>query len=100
MLETIAKGRLTTGRPTGTPAKPAKPAQATDESAQRLERVLEQERAAQTRDQLLLEHQRELYDFETAERAELDREYNNTRDLILAQMKSDDEVVKKYISMI
>ncbi len=65
-----------------------------------LEDMLQSQREEQVREQLVLQEQRQQYDFQTAERAELDREYNNTRDLILAQMKADDEVVKKYIAMI
>ena len=99
MLETIAKGRLEVRRPAaGQPQAKAKPDATT--ASDQLEDMLDAERAAQIGDQVMLERQREAFDFATAERAELDREYNNTRDLILAQMKADDEVVKKYIAMI
>lgn len=40
------------------------------------------------------------FDQETEERAELMREANALRDLMLAQLKDDDEVLKKYIAMI
>jgi hypothetical protein len=98
MLETIAKGRLETGRPPAGQTKTGKPP-ANDPTAP-LENELQRERLAQIRDQIMLEQQREAYDFATAEHAEIDREYNNTRDLMLAQMKADDEVVKKFIAMI
>lgn len=34
------------------------------------------------------------------ERAELEREANVLRDMMLAQLKADDETLKKYIAMI
>lgn len=34
------------------------------------------------------------------ERAELEREANVLRDIMLAQLKADDEALKKYIAMI
>jgi hypothetical protein len=34
------------------------------------------------------------------ERAELEREANVLRDMMLAQLKADDEALKKYIAMI
>lgn len=40
------------------------------------------------------------FDQETEERAELMREANALRDLMLAQLKDDDEALKKYIAMI
>jgi membrane-bound inhibitor of C-type lysozyme len=95
MLETIAKGRPEIGRPAAPPVKDAD-----SNGANALADAQAQERAAQIRDQVTLEAQRERYDFQTEESAELDREYNNTRDMVLAQMKADDEIVKKYIEMI
>lgn len=99
MLETIAKGRPDSGRRAACAPQAARKATAADPTVQ-LEDMLESQREEQVREQLVLQEQRQQYDFQTAERAELDREYNNTRDLILAQMKADDEVVKKYIAMI
>ncbi len=99
MLETIAKGRPVTGRPAGTQRKPAAK-EPEDRSTAQLADMLQAQREEQVREQVMLERQRQQYDFDTAERAEIDREYNNSRDLTLAQMKADDEVVKKYISMI
>jgi hypothetical protein len=96
--ETVSKGRPVGGRPAGGSHKPA--TEPDTKATTTLGDMLEQQREEQVREQLMLEAQREQYDFKTEERAELDREYNNTRDLILAQLKSDDEIVKKYISMI
>ena len=96
MLETIAKGRPEVRRPAASPPKARKPA---DPNAA-LANMLQQQQADQVREQMTLEYQRQQYDFRTAERAEMDREYNNSRDMVLAQMKADDEVVKKYIAMI
>lgn len=44
--------------------------------------------------------QREAFDFETAERTELLREANVLRDMMLQQLKADDDALKKYIAMI
>ncbi len=44
--------------------------------------------------------EREAFDFRLAERAELLRESNALRDMMLAQLKADDEALKKYIAMI
>ncbi len=40
------------------------------------------------------------FDQSMEERAELEREANVLRDMMLAQLKADDEVLKKYIAMI
>jgi hypothetical protein len=40
------------------------------------------------------------FDEAMEERAELEREANVLRDLMLAQLKADDEALKKYIAMI
>lgn len=40
------------------------------------------------------------FDDVMAERAELLREANARRDMMLAQLKADDEALKKYIAMI
>jgi hypothetical protein len=46
------------------------------------------------------ETQHQAFDFEMAERAELLREAGVRRDMMLAQLKADDEALKKYIAMI
>lgn len=40
------------------------------------------------------------FDEEMEERAELEREANVLRDMMLEQLKADDEALKKYIAMI
>lgn len=40
------------------------------------------------------------FDQEMDERAELEREANVLRDMMLAQLKADDDALKKYIAMI
>lgn len=40
------------------------------------------------------------FDEDMEERAELLREANEMRDMMLAQLKADDETLKKYIAMI
>lgn len=42
----------------------------------------------------------ERFDEETAMRAELQREANVLRDMMLTQLKADDDALKKYIAMI
>ncbi len=44
--------------------------------------------------------QQATFDREMEERAELEREANVLRDMMLAQLKDDDEALKKYIAMI
>ena len=51
-------------------------------------------------DEILLTRERDKFDFETEEKSELEREYNTIRDMMLEQMKLDDEALKKYIAMI
>jgi hypothetical protein len=99
MLETIAKGRLET-RSAGTLPKTQGKAKAVNNPDLKLQDVLDQQREQEIREELMIQRQRDQYDFHMAERTELDREYNELRDLMLAQMKQDDEVVKKYVAMI
>ncbi len=47
-----------------------------------------------------IDAEREAFDFRLAERAEMLRESNALRDMMLAQLKADDEALKKYIAMI
>lgn len=56
----------------------------------------EEERVAQ--DQITL--QRTAFDADAAERAELLREADVLRDMMLQQLKNDDEALKKYIALI
>lgn len=55
---------------------------------------------ADTQSDDAIEAEREAFDFRLAERAELLRESNALRDMMLAQLKADDEALKKYIAMI
>ncbi len=61
---------------------------------------MDREQAKEVRLELLLQRQRDRFDFQTEERTELEREYNTMRDMMLAQEKNDDEIVKKYVAMI
>ncbi len=47
-----------------------------------------------------VEAERVAFDLRLAERAELLRESNAMRDMMLAQLKADDEALKKYIALI
>jgi hypothetical protein len=75
----------TVGRPTSRPAasKAANPPSEQDEA----------------REEALAEQQAQ-FDYDMAERSELQREANVLRDMMLEQLKNDDEALKKYIAMI
>ncbi len=55
---------------------------------------------AATAQQQALAAQHQAFDLETAESAELEREREALEELMLAQLKDEDEVVKKMIAMI
>lgn len=57
-------------------------------------------RAAKTPADAAVDAQQVQFDQEMEERAELEREANVLRDMMLAQLKDDDEALKKYIAMI
>lgn len=56
--------------------------------------------AAESQADDAIEAEREAFDLRLAERAELLRESNAMRDMMLAQLKANDEALKKYIAMI
>lgn len=101
MLETIAKGRPQAGRPAGKLPRTeghGKAVAATPDL--RLQDVLDKQHEQEIRDDLVVQQQRDRFDFQMSERTELEREYNSMRDLMVEQMKRDDETLKKFISMI
>lgn len=57
-------------------------------------------RAAKTPASDAVAAQQTQFDEEMEERAELEREANVLRDMMLEQLKADDEALKKYIAMI
>lgn len=57
-------------------------------------------RAAKTPKSDVVAAQQTQFDEEMEERAELEREANVLRDMMLEQLKADDEALKKYIAMI
>ena len=57
-------------------------------------------RAAKTPKSDAVVAQQAQFDEEMEERAELEREANVLRDMMLAQLKEDDAALKKYIAMI
>lgn len=61
---------------------------------------LEQESAREAQQDIAVAVQRAQYDFMSQERAELAREFNDTRAFCIEQAKLDDEALKKYIDMI
>lgn len=81
-----ASGRPASGRPL--------------DPATRLADAADKEQEQELRGQLLLQRQRDRFDAQAAERTEIEREYNLLRDMMVEQMKADDEILKKLISMI
>ncbi|HEV3153290.1 MAG TPA: hypothetical protein VGZ02_05765 [Candidatus Baltobacteraceae bacterium] len=71
-----------------------------DADGTKLADALGKEHDREIREEIVLARQRDRFDFETEENTELQREYNTIRDMMLAQMKIDDEVVKKYVALI
>ncbi|MDP9110715.1 MAG: hypothetical protein M3M96_03660 [Candidatus Eremiobacteraeota bacterium] len=71
-----------------------------NEPAANLQNAADEERALQAQQDIVVAVQRSQYDFMTQERAELAREFNDTRAFIIEQTKLDDEILKKYIDMI
>lgn len=83
------------------PVAPGRPAGARKpDSAAHVQTDFDEEHALEVQQDITLQAQRAQYDFMTQERAELAREFNDTRAFIVAQAKLDDEVLKKYIAMI
>jgi hypothetical protein len=50
--------------------------------------------------QALIAAQRQAFDFEAAERAEMAREHEVLQALLMAFLKNEDEITKKWISLI
>jgi len=44
--------------------------------------------------------QRQAFDYEAAERAEIEREHETLEALLMAQLKNEDEILKKWIALI
>ena len=91
---------MRTERTTTTRTPDATPANKNQDAASALTDVMDKEQARQVRLELMLQRQRDRFDWQTEERTELEREYNTMRDIMLAQEKNDDEIVKKYVAMI
>ncbi len=104
MLQPTSRApRLTGGRPaspgSAAPDSAASSGATSDDGVASLQDVFDREHARQVESEALLQVQRAQYDFASEERTELEREFNDTRTMILAQMKQDDEIVKKFIEL-
>jgi hypothetical protein len=103
-----AKGRdATAGENAAAPSPGAAPvlqpdlaATLADDIAQRAELLMATQRRQADARELAVDTMRTEFDLHEAERAELLREWNLTRDLAMEQMKKDDEIVKKWIALI
>jgi hypothetical protein len=51
-------------------------------------------------DQSKIASQRQAFDFEAAERAEIEREHEVLQALLMAFLKNEDEITKKWIALI
>ena len=91
---------MRTERTATTRTSSAAPSSKNQDAASALTDVMDKEQAKQVRLELMLQRQRDRFDWQTEERTELEREYNTMRDMMLAQEKNDDEIVKKYVAMI
>ncbi|MGZ6183049.1 MAG: hypothetical protein ACXWNV_13495 [Vulcanimicrobiaceae bacterium] len=80
-------------------APPAAPPVAKDDSLSAIQDAFDQEHEREAQQEVFLQIQRAQFDFQSEETTELMREYNDTRAMILDQMKHDDEIVKKYIEL-
>ncbi|MBV8067357.1 MAG: hypothetical protein JO113_05230 [Candidatus Eremiobacteraeota bacterium] len=84
-LPPLRNERTTTGR--GVPAAPRNAASSTDSDV-----------GADQQAQLAA--QRQAFDYEAAERAEIVREHEVLQALLMAHLKNEDEIMKKWISLI
>jgi hypothetical protein len=80
--ERAAAGRSTLAAPRGSSASPASSPDLTAEQ------------------QAQIAAQRQVFDFEAAERAEILREHEILEALLMAHLKNEDEITKKWISLI
>jgi hypothetical protein len=71
-----------------------------DDIARRAELLMATQRRQADVREFAIDTMRTEFDLHEAERAELLREWNLTRDLAMEQMKKDDEIVKKWIALI
>jgi hypothetical protein len=71
-----------------------------EDIAQRAELLMAAQRGKADARELAIDTMRTEFDLHEAERAELLREWNLTRDMAMEQMKKDDEIVKKWIALI
>ncbi|HEY6485481.1 MAG TPA: hypothetical protein VIX83_03765 [Candidatus Cybelea sp.] len=80
--ERVAAGRGALAAPAGSAASPASSSDLTAEQ------------------QAQVAAQRQAFDFEAAERAEIIREHEILEALLMAHLKNEDEITKKWISLI
>jgi hypothetical protein len=71
-----------------------------EEVARRTELVMLAQRKEADASELAIDRMREHFDEREQERAELLREWNVMRDMAMEQMKRDNEIMKKWITLI
>jgi hypothetical protein len=89
----------TSSTPAGAPPE-AGESDSTEAPAELEARIAALVARATTPEDEALERQREEFDFVTRARAETEREINALRDMAMEQMKHEDELLKKWISLI
>ena len=102
ITQQVLRGRPATGRPAASRPADTSTEDAPipkDDSLGAIQDAFDQEHQREAQQEVFLQIQRAQYDFHTEETTELMREYNDTRAMILDQMKHDDEIVKKYIDL-
>lgn len=88
------------GSPTASVLRPDLASTIAEDIARRAELLMATQRRQADARELAVDTMRSEFDLHEAERAELLREWNLTRDMAMEQMKKDDEIVKKWIALI
>jgi hypothetical protein len=70
-----------------------------DAEVKALQAAMAAERALRAKQEILLERQREEFDFMLQQRAEFERERNALEALMMEQRKHDDEILKEWIRL-
>lgn len=91
---------LENGSPTTSVIQPDLASTIAEDIARRAELLMVTQRRQADARELAVDTVRTEFDLHEAERAELLREWNLTRDMAMEQVKKDDEIVKKWIALI
>ena len=98
-LTQLSRARITASEPAADPGDIATPPAELAQIKELLS-LMAAEAKARERDEVVLEHQRQAFDFMMKQRAELERERNALMALAMEQRKHDDEILKEWIRLI